>query len=303
MSQMVWNAAKALGIVACVLLVIAALLAPPRFVAMDISNAAGNSPEGLRVNAHHLGFGGNPMSIGDTYFFIVAGAADVYVSGERYETVELDVGRTLEVMRGRASHRQIGGFVYLIHVDLETKIPGLRMMRYTGFLTAGGKDAPEVLAIHPKYRGQHNPLDWLTRQYTNRTGKNPESLNYVTLEAESDDRGQISTVSLDFSHANGGATEYLPPPGWPPANLHRRVLYSMDRNDPAVNYQSQLAIHQTQAESPYDMGDTFFYCVIDGHYCAGRASTFFDRGRDQQQASIEIWINEEKNNPVLRYRP
>ena len=168
-------------------------------------------------------------------------------------------------------------------------------------MTFGGEMSPEVLAIHPEFRGTHMPLNWLRRQYENKTGEPFDTLAYIFLTAQNDGKGKFSQVMLDFSRADGGVLEYTPPVGWPHGNLLRRILYSMNF-PPVGGYQKNLPLYLDQKASPYGMGTTFFYCQIQGHYGAGKVNTNYDFSGKQQQAHVQIWLNREKNDPRVRYQ-
>jgi hypothetical protein len=289
------NALIAIGIVAMAILLLFSLLAPPGLAVISVTDHNGNEIGGLHFSNR------NPFRVGHTFLIFFAGETSVTLIASGYETAEVEIGNSIEVFRGDVEGSSWTRFLHLISVELDVSDPNLKMLSYRGVLTYGGDESPEILAIHPKYRGTHMPLDWLRRQYVNQTGKEFNTLMYVSLLTETDEARQISAVQLDFSHARGGAVEYVPPGGWPAGNLVRRILHSMDSSAPESGYEPQLRLHQRQNTSPYETGATFFYCQIDGHYCAGTVHTFFDRGRNRQQASVEIWMNAQKGDLRLRY--
>lgn len=302
MRRLLRNGVKAFLIVATALLLVFAVFAPPRLVYMSISDPRGNGVEGAHILTNRVLGIDRPITLFSRSVFVVMGSASVWVYGDGYEDAEMEIGWSVEVIRGRVKHVGLASILHTLHVELSPRDPKLVMTLYEGSLTSGEGDRPtEVLAIHPDFRGLHHPLNWLRRQYVNRTGRDASTLRYVSLAVERDPDGAIRSAVLDFSHADGGAVEYIPPVGWPSGDLYRRVLHSMDRDAPRSEYLTGLSVlRDTQAATPYAMGSIFFHCVIDGHYGAGAVRAFFDPSQDSQ-AFVEIWVNQQQGDPRVRY--
>jgi ankyrin repeat protein len=97
------------------------------------------------------------------------------------------------------------------------------------------------------------------------------------------------TLALAFGHVDLGR------------RLYRRVLYSTDRDAPRSGYPTRLSLlRDSQAATPYAMGSIFFHCVVDGHYGAGVVRAFF-HPRQDGQASVKIWVNQQRGDPRVRY--
>ncbi len=174
-----------------------------------------------------------------------------------YETAEVRMGKTAQVLRDDVQHSRRLGLIHHLRVGLEETDKNFRMVRYEGALTFGGERSPEVLTIHPNFRGTHMQLNWLRRQYENKTGKPFDTLNYIFLTAPKDGKEKFSQVMLDFSLAGGGVLEYTPPTGWPHSDLLRRILYSMTL-PPVGGYKKDLPLYLDQKSRPYGMETTFF---------------------------------------------
>ncbi len=114
------------------------------------------------------------------------------------------------------------------------------------------------------------------------------------LTAVRDNNEKGTRYMLDFSHVNGGVQEYIPPQNWPVGDSYRRMLYSLSGEASAKDYKRFLPLPENQASTPYKMGKVPFYCMIDGHYCAGIVGI-------DSPAYIEVWINEKEKDQTLRY--
>ena len=303
MRRLLRNAVTAFLIVATALLLVFTVFAPPRLVYLTISDPQGNGVEGAHIRTDRVLGVDRPLTLFGRSVFVVMGRASVWVYGDGYEVAEMEIGSSVEVLRGRVEHAGLASILHALHVELSPRDPKLVMTLYEGSLTSGEADRPrEVLPIHPDFRGFHHPLDWLRRQYFIKTGKDASTLRYVSLALERDPDGAIRSAVLDFSHADGGAVEYIPPVGWPSGDLYRRVLYSMDRDAPRSEYLTRLSVlRDTQAATPYAMGSIFFHCVIDGHYGAGAVTAFFGSRRARQEASVKIWLNQQPGDPRVRH--
>lgn len=167
------------------------------------------------------------------------------------------------------------------------------MIKYQGVLTTPGKNLTQVIAIHPKYRSAHMPLKWLKRQ-------NIPFLPYIMLKSRQDANGNVMDIVLDFSTANGGVKEYIPPMGWRTGNRFRRIAYSMWGRVPETGYKNSLIIPKDQSETPYKMGETFFYCLVDGHYCGGYVTCPRKINDKQWKVTAVIWVNLRKGDPRIR---
>jgi hypothetical protein len=288
------NALIALCLCLLMLLLIFFAIAPPRILYLDITDSDGKALENVTISGEQY-----PLLPGNFLYF-APGASRLVVTAAGYEIAEVKVDHEVNVFRGKVNHATTAGFMHRLHIILARSDTTLQMTWYKGVLTAGGHHSPQVVAIHPQFRGTHLSLDWLQRQYTARTGKDFATLHYLGLVIERDESGQITEVLLDFSRAEGGAVEFLPPEGWPASDRMRRVMYAMD-HAPEAGYETTLRIHRRQDSTPYKMGTTFFYCHINGHYCAGTANTYYDPGRKQQKASVRIWLNQQQGDRRLRY--
>lgn len=273
-----------LVVIACLFL-FAVLIAPPKLVLLDVISR-------VDADVNYQGMPVLPSRNGATFLYF--GQSRVFVSAPDHEPVEIHFNGQANVFRGNAETSRWLGFVFLVDVRLYEKDPNLRMQRYRGVVTAGGNRPVQILPLHPRYRGTHQPIDVVKRRYENTTGRSVDSLRHLRLQVDSS-----GEVYLDFSSADGIATEYLPPDDWPTGNVLMRILYSMTAA-PNAGYQSRLLVHRDQYQTPYDMGTTFFYCRFAGYFCGGRVSTFRN-SRGVQEASVEIWHNTVQGDARLRY--
>ncbi len=184
MRQLLRNAVKALLIVATALLLVFIVLAPPRLVYMSIGDPQGNGVEGAQIRTNRVLGIDRPITVLGRSVFVVMGSASVLVDGDGYEPAEMEIGSSVEVIRGQVEHAGLASILHSLHVELSPRDPKLVMTLYEGSLTSGEAEGPrEVLPIHPDFRGFHHPLDWLRRQYVIRTGRDASTLRYVSLDA------------------------------------------------------------------------------------------------------------------------
>lgn len=299
MRQLLVNFAKATGVITLTILVIMLLLAPPRLLSISVTNTAGTSvgAASLRFNTSSLAV---PLFRTDHYFlYLYADDVQVTVRAAGYESAEFEADQVVSPFSGSVEHSSVSSFFHHLEVTLEREDPNLLMTSYRGVLTTGGAGALQVVAIHPDFRGTHQPLNWLLRQFSEKTGKPKESLKYLRLIVERDAGRAVQGVFLDFSHADGGALEYEPPDGWPAGNLIRRIEASMTMA-PDIGYRSRFPIAQHQADTAYENGATFFYCMIDGHYCAGQVTTYSRRAGEVQEAHVQVTINRTRGDKRIR---
>lgn len=283
--QILRNGLIAVVVVMGGLFLLASLIAPPKIVALNVSNVRG-------ADVRYTGMPLFPAADGANFLYM--GQSKVFVTAPGHELTEIQFDSEAAVFRGNADVKKWLGFLFLVDVRLTPQDPNLKIVRYEGVLTAGGDASPQVLPLHPRLRGMHQPLDDLKRQYENRTGRPFSSIPYLQLQLEDD-----GSVFLDFSGADGGGLVHWPPAGWSAGNLLVRILYSMT-SPPAEGYVTRLPVAARQADTPYEIGSTFFYCRFAGYYCAGRVTTFHN-SRGYQQASVELWHNALQGDNRLRY--
>lgn len=295
-NQLLSSFFKAFVIVSAVIILFFVVFVPPRFVLLHVAPASGETPTKIRVSVNNMLWpGSHPPSLGNFYFFVIAGGGSITAWGKEYETAEIEINSTGEIFRGDIIHHSIATIFHNVKIHLTRKDKNLKMVSYEGFLTLSAKDDPEVLAIHPSYRRVHISLKRLLRNYTNK-GKDISTLPYIMLTTELSSDKNSTRFMLDFSHANGGVQEYTPPQDWPTGNCYRRMLYSLNKEAPASGYKQFIYLPANQASTPYKMGQIPFYGIIDGHYCAGIVNT-----PSQAQAHIKVWVNNKKGDQTLRY--
>lgn len=291
-NQLLASAVKAIAIVTGVIIFCFVIFIPPRFVLLHVTTPSDETSKQVRVSVKNMIWPGkHPPSLGNFYFFVIAGSGSVLVWGSGYETAEIALGSTGEIFRGTIRHNSLATIFHSARIALVAKDVNLKIERYEGFLTAEGTKIREVLAIHPEYHSVHMPLKWLLRDFTNK-GRDISTLPYIMLTAVRDKKKDIRYV-LDFSHANGGVQKYTPPSSWPVGDCYRRMLYSLNGEAPVNGYKKFLPLPENQASTPYKMGRIPFYCIIDGHYCAGIVGI-------HNPTYITVWVNKKKNNKTLR---
>jgi len=295
-NQLLSSAFKAFAIVAVVIVFCFIIFVPPRFVFLHVTTAAtsGKTSEKIKVRIKNLLWPGRyPPSLGNFYLFAIAGRGSILIWGSGYETAEIEVGSTGEIFRGDITHHSLASIFHRVHVTLVPKDKNLKIKKYTGFLTTEDKNSPEVLAIHPSYHSAHVPLKWLLRRHAN-IGKDISTLSYIMLTAVRDRNKNSLRYMLDFSHANGGVQEFIPPLNWPTGDCYRRLLYSLNGEAPLRGYKKFLSLPSSQDATPYKIGIIPFHCIIDGHYGAGIVGI-------HSPAYIKIWVNRKKSDQTLRY--
>jgi hypothetical protein len=295
-NQLLSSFFKAFAIISAVIILFFIFFVPPRFVFLHVTTTSGETPKEIRVSAKGLLWpGSRPPSLGNFYFFVIAGGGSIIVWGREYETAEIEIGSTGEIFRGDVTHHSMATILHNVKIRLASKDKNLKMDSYEGVLTLSAKDDPEVLAIHPSYRRPHISLKWLLRNYANK-GKDISTLPYIMLTTEQSSDRNSTRFMLDFSHANGGVQEYIPPQGWPTSNRHRRMLYSLNGEAPVSGYKQFFHLPANRASTPYKMGEILFYGTIDGHYCAGIVNT-----PSRAQVHIQVWVNKKKGDQTVRY--
>ena len=293
MNLLFTSAFKAFAIVAVVLIFCFIVFFPPRFVFLHVTTDSGETPKQVRVSVKNMLWPGrHPPSLGNSYFFVIAQSGSILVWGSGYETAEITLGSTGEIFRGTINHHSLSTILHSVRITLHAKDDNLKITKYGGFLTTRGKNR-EVLAIHPEYHSVHMQLKWLLRDSANK-GRDISTLPYIMLTAVQGNNGKDARYMLDFSHTNGGVQEYTPPLDWPTVNSYSRLLYSLNGKAPADGYKKFLPLPRNQESTPYKMGEIPFYCMIDGHYCAGIVGI-------NSPAYIKVWVNEKKNDQTLRY--
>lgn len=295
-NQLLSSAFKAFAIVTVVVIFCFIIFVPPRFVFLHVTTAAssGKIPKKITVQVKNMLWPGkHPPSLGNFYLFAIAGRGSILVWGSGYETAEIEVGSTGEIFRGTITHHSLATVFHSVHILLAPIDKNLKIKKYEGSLTTEGKNSPEVLAIHPSYHSAHMPLKWLLREHTNK-GKDISTLPYIMLTAVRDRNEHSLRYMLDFSHANGGVQEFIPPLNWPTGDCYRRLLYSLNGEAPLSGYKKILLLPSNQADTPYKMGRIPFHCIVNGHYGAGIVGI-------HSPADIEIWINGKKSDQTLRY--
>lgn len=291
-NQLLLSFFKAFAIISVVIILFFIFFVPPRFVFLHVTTTSGETPKEVKVSAKNLLWpGSRPPSLGNFYFFVIANKGSINAWGKEYENAEIIIGKTGEVFRGNITHHSIAAIFHNVKIRLANKDKSLKMDSYKGVLTLSAKNSPEVLAIHPSYRRVHMPLKWLLRNYTNK-GKDISTLPYIMLSTRRSSNNNTRFM-LDFSHAGGGVQEYIPPLDWPTGDCYRRMLYSLNGEAPVSGYKQFLDLPINQA-TPYAMGKTLFYGIIDGHYCAGIVNT-----PSQAQAHIQVWVNRKKGDHTI----
>lgn len=292
-NQLLSSAVKAVVIVTGVIVICFVIFIPPRFVLLHVTTPSNDTSNKVRVLVKNMIWPGkHPPSLGNFYFFVIAGSGSVLVWGSGYETAEIALGSTGEIFRGNISHHSLATIFHSAHIALVAKDVNLKIERYEGFLTVEGTKIREVLAIHPEYHSVHMPLKWLLRDFTNK-GRDISTLPYIMLTAIRDNKKKDVRYALDFSHAHGGVQEYTPPLDWPTGNCYSRLLYSLNGEAPAEGYTKILPLPRKQSSTPYKMGEIPFYCMINGHYCAGIVGI-------HSPTYIKVWVNKKKNDKTLR---
>ena len=293
-NQLAASAFKAFVIVLGVIIFCFVIFVPPRFVFLHVTAPAAETSNRARVSVKNMIWPGkHPPSLGNFYFFVIAGSGSILVWRNGYDTAEIMIGKTGEIFRGTVTHHSLASIFHSVRIIQMPKDAALKIKKYEGSLTTERSKIVEVLAIHPQYNRIHMQLKWLVRDYANKGG-DISKLPYISLTAVKDKQQKGARYMLDFSHANGGVQEYIPPDNWPAGDCYRRMLYSLNGEAPADGYKKFLPLPENQASTPYKMGTIPFYCKIDGHYCAGIVGI-------HSPTFITVWINQKKNDRVLRY--
>jgi len=293
-NQLVLSFFKAFAIVSVAIILFLIVFVVPRFVFLHVTTLSGETPTEIRVSVNNLLWpGSHPPSLGNYYFFVIPGNGSVTVWGKEYETAEIAIGSTGEIFRGDIIHSSMTAVFHNIKIRMVNKDKNLKIDSYEGALTIPAKDDPEVLAIHPSYHIIHMSLKRLLRNHTNK-GKDVSTLSYIMLKAEPGSNGNKTRFLLDFSNAHGGVQESVPSRGWPTGNCYRRMLYTLNGEAPVNGYKQFLYLPADQASTPYSMGKTLFYAIIDGHYCAGVVNT-----PSRGQVYIKVWVNQKKGDQTI----